>query len=398
MTLEFRQLTDQVQKMGTALAERALALQGKAEQARARLRQAAAHIEELRDKIERLHAAGIEWRGAAPTDEPPDRPHPLPEAPARATLMAADGSQIFPDPHAIALYYLINVGSIIYEHGSGQAPDCYSLPVLHYREQDLYPDDGDLIRAGRIENYRDLAEIERLALLTEGRGDVLTVTLTDGPLLLYSRVGTNVERDVFEQNLLLYLGHLTSLQQHGVIAAGYVDRPRSPWVVSLLDLDAHDLSEPLPPRLERRDFKGLDDEALFQGLLKPGERSALFAVESAVNRRYEEHGHRIYFFYLNVSTSAQPKIARVEVPEWVVKRPGALDNLHALLCHQCRIMDGYPYVLARAHELAVVTPEDKRQLEDMVIGALLHCGLSPEMSNKARTKQLTRSGARRHQR
>lgn len=398
MTLEFKELTKKVEEMGATLAARDQALREKAGLARVRLRQAASQVDDLRAKLDAIRAAGVEWRGAAPSDEPPDAVHPLPPAPTQATLIAADGSQIFPDPHGLALYYLINVGSIVYRHGSGQAPDCYTMPTLYYRDEELFSEDGQLIRPRRIESYRDLAEIERLALLTENTHNTPTITLTDGPLLLYGHVGP-ADRDTFEEDLARYLAQLTALQRNGVIAAGYVDRPRSPWVVSLLDLAGWDLPQPLPQRLGWREFQGLDDEALFKGLLQPGERSALFVAESAVNQRYAQSGHGIYFFYLNVSAiSIQPKIARVEVPEWVVRQPGAIDCLHALLYYQCRIIDGYPYVLARAHELAVVTPEDKRQLEAMLRGVLLRYRLPADPSNKARTKELVRFSGRRHRR
>jgi hypothetical protein len=395
VTLEFKELTQQVQAMGAAMAARAQALRDKNELAQTRLHEAAAHVEDIRDKITLIRAAGVEWRGAVPTDEPMDATYPLPAAPTQATLIAADGSQIFPDPHSFALYYLINVGSIVYKHGSRQAPDCYVVPELHYRDEDLFSEGGFLIRPRRIESYRDLAEIERLALLTERINGVPTLTLTDGPLLLYGHVGP-AERATFEKDLARYLEQLTQVQRNGALAAGYVDRPRSPWVINTLDLAGRDLPEPPAARLERHDFEGLDDEALFETVVPPSHRSALFAVESAVNQRYEEYGHRVYFFYLNVSANAHPKLARVEMPEWVVARPGAVDCLHALLVHQCGIMDGYPYVLTRAHELAVVTPEDRRQLESMVQWSLLNCGQTAAMSNKARTKELTRSGPRRH--
>lgn len=395
MTLEFKELTRKVEEMGATLAARAQALRSKAEEARARLHQAASQTDDLRIKLDAIRAAGVEWRGAAPSHEPLDAVYPLPPVPTRATLIAADGSQIFPDPHGFALYYLINVGSIVYRHGSGQAPDCYTMPTLYYSDEDLFSEDGQLIRPRRIESYRDLAEIERLALLTQNTHTDPTITLTDGPLLLYGYAGP-AERETFEKDLARYLAQLTALQHNGVIAAGYVDRPRSSWVVGLLDLAGSDLPQPLPQRLGWREFQGLDDEALFKGLLKPGERSALFIAESAVNQRYAQAGHRIYFFYLNVSASAQPKIARVEVPEWVVRQPGAIDCLHALLYHQCRVIDGYPYVLARAHELAVVTPEDKRQLEAMLMSVLLSHRLPAEVSNKARTKELVRFSGRRH--
>jgi len=45
-----------------------------------------------------------------------------------------------------------------------------------------------------------------------------------------------------------------------------------------------------------------------------------------------------------------------------------LDNLHAVLVHQCRMMGSrpYPYLLHRAHEAAVVSLQEKEQVTQMI--------------------------------
>ena len=62
------------------------------------------------------------WRGALPIGEPLDSAIDPPALPAKYSIVAGDGSQIYPDSHGIALYYLINIGTIVFRHGSGQAP------------------------------------------------------------------------------------------------------------------------------------------------------------------------------------------------------------------------------------------------------------------------------------
>lgn len=52
----------------------------------------------------------------------------------------------------------------------------------------------------------------------------------------------------------------------------------------------------------------------------------------------------------------------------------------------------YPYVLARAHELAVVGQAEKGDLEQMLFQTLLRNGLMPEVSFKAANKLLTGGG------
>jgi hypothetical protein len=54
--------------------------------------------------------ADASWRGAEPLGERLDERHTPGVPPEPAILIAADGSQIYPDRHGIALYYLLNVG------------------------------------------------------------------------------------------------------------------------------------------------------------------------------------------------------------------------------------------------------------------------------------------------
>ncbi len=56
---------------------------------------------------------------------------------------------------------------------------------------------------------------------------------------------------------------------------------------------------------------------------------------------------------------------------------------------QSKVTDGFPYVLMRAHELAVVTMAERREFGQMVVGGLLRRGLSPSVSQKAQGKAWT---------
>ena len=85
------------------------------------------------------------------------------------------------------------------------------------------------------------------------------------------------------------------------------------------------------------------------------------------------------------------ELARVEVPEWVVGQPEALNLVHAAVFEQCRFNNGYPYVLTRADEQAVIAEEEREVLEAMIIRAMARHGLPlPELSRKAQQKQVAR--------
>ena len=133
-------------------------------------------------------------------------------------------------------------------------------------------------------------------------------------------------------------------------------------------------------------FRGLTDRALF-GYLEPGERSALFVRGTASNREFQARGHAVFFFYLNTGTD----LARVEVPEWVARQPAKLDLVHAAVYNQCIFNNGYPYVLTRADELAVILGDEREALENLIVQAMIRHGLPwPELSRKAQQKQVAR--------
>ena len=142
MALELNKLTGQVDAMGRALASRRDELAEKTLQARATL---AAHPEvsdELQRKI-KVARETDEWRrGALPLGTRLDERHRPDLRPATYTLIAADGSQIYPDRHSFASYYLLNTGAIVLRAGTGGAPTVSSVPEIFFQEADLYDEDG----------------------------------------------------------------------------------------------------------------------------------------------------------------------------------------------------------------------------------------------------------------
>jgi hypothetical protein len=118
-------------------------------------------------------------------------------------------------------------------------------------------------------------------------------------------------------------------------------------------------------------FRGVTDRWLYgekgNPLLGPGERSAVCAIQTHSEKDYRGV-LSLHFFYLNVGTQGHPWPVRVEIPRWVADDPEKLNLLHAALVEQCRIMGSrpYPYLLHRAHEVAVVKQEEKYQVEQML--------------------------------
>jgi hypothetical protein len=118
--------------------------------------------------------------------------------------------------------------------------------------------------------------------------------------------------------------------------------------------------------------------------LGESERSALFAatLHEKLERYYD--GHRIHFFYLNVGS----ELARVEVPEWVAEDPAALGLVQAVVYDQCRRGQGYPVVLTRAHEQAVVRSADRAMVRLLLANLFAARGLRARFSEKEAAKRL----------
>jgi hypothetical protein len=386
VTLELSELTGQVQAMGEALAARRRQHADWVALARRWMAQYA-------DQGERLRHPARAVGAAIPTDEPFDASIPLPASPERFTVIAADGSQIQPDRHGAALYHLINVGSLVYRHGSGQAPEPRSEPTLGYTEDELY-EDGMLVDGNLLDVRRDLAEITRLADLctVEPPGD--TVALVDGTLLLW--VLEERSQEWQRTKVMAYVDQLHRIRETGAAVAAFTSRPRRTEVTRLLHLGSVEGDQNRATR-EPNPLERLPDSAVF-GTLPPGARSALFVSPSPINHNYyQPAGHAVYFFYLNPAEEGrEPVIARVELPAWVAETPDLLALVHAGIVAQARITGDYPYALARADELAFVSGREREAFEEMVTTSLLRAGVVPALSPKAYYKTLTRQGRRKH--
>ena len=396
MTLNLTALTSDVEAMSETLVQTDQTRRSLLQRAQERLGTHADALDELAAKVKLTRDRNLHWRGAYSASEPLNARLPRPELPPQVSIIANDGSQVPIDRHATALYYAINIGCIVYPYGTDQAPQTLTEPSLHYRDDELLDKNGRLISNAVVNARRTVRELQSLANLATAYAQFKApiVLLTDGPLLWVQPGDTPQER---RNNLAPYLENLDRLQDIGVTLGGYVDRPRSSGVISLLYLASLALDEIDKDSLAQNDLVGLTDAQLFARLLRPGERSALFIRQSPTNAFYASKGHEICHFYLNVSNDlARPLIARLEMPTWVGQDSARRDLLHATIWQQCQIVSGYPYVLARAHELALVSTDERRDLEEMVSAALRRRGLDPRPSEKAWQKQLTGGAKRRH--
>ncbi len=403
MALEFHKLTDQVDRMGQDLANQQEEIDSKIEVALQILNAHAdpAYLQYILDRVQDAVAKDAGYRGARPLDEPLGNTYPPDSLPESATIIATDGSQIAPNTHGAALYYLLNIGTIIVHHGSGDAPHILSQPYLFYEPEYMLTQDRGLITGAMVSARRTVSEMAALAEQAWlNRGDERPLlTLFDGSLLFLG-IGSDVpDRD---QLYGIYFAAMTRLLDVQAQLAGYVDRPRSSFVAGLLHL--LDTPEDMVTRAvlaSNGRIEGLQDIQYFRSLLGPGERTALFVQMSPQNKDFRRSGgdtHEIAFFYINVASAHEaPHLARVEVPMWVVADRTVLSRIQALIYHQCQqLTSRYPYVLTRADELAVVKGEETRQLNMLIQVSLTRHGIEATESEKQSTKNSARAHKTRH--
>ena len=393
MSLDFQQVRSQVQELGKNAPAREQALQALRLKARQHLQDYSTSHADLRDKVElvtRQHDPNL--RCALPADattsrlEALDGSFALPELPQMATILAADGSQITPDRHAEILYGVINVGAIQMRLGSPEPPQTFVESRLLY-DDTLHTPSGGALSEAALALQRDLRERRMLVELAR-QAQPPVITFTDGPMELWGAKDAD-DAVEFQKSLAEYLKVLEELHNLQVITAGYVDKPSASLVVRLLEVAVTPQNE-LPRIKDKHPLLGVTDLDLYYGLLAPGERSAVFAIQSKSAENYQGP-LALHFFYLNVGRLGASQLARVELPGWVAADLAKLDSLHAALVSQCRLMGSrpYPYLLHRAHETAVVTQDDKAQVTQMIVLELRSRGIDVSgISNKQSAKNL----------
>lgn len=401
MTLEFERLTPELTRMAEATAERLGQREAARDVSQALLDRYATNWTAVRQALAEANEKADPkfYRSARPLNEtePLNAAISAPAPPTRATIIAADGSQIRPDRHAAYLYYLINIGGVVYHHGSGQAPDQFSIPTLHYPQVDSKEDKFD-DTGGTVSIERDLAEIDMLAQKAEEyRTAVSPILAILDQRLLYWPIGP---AGVAENAAVTEWGaSMSKIHRAGALLAGYIDRPATGYVTTLLrSLQALDEPDFDWKSLGQREASwGLTDVHLFSQLLGPGQRSKVFVTVSDPNHKFaaQDQANEVCFFYLNPGAHGR-QVARVDIPMWVAQEEGMVTAVHALVYDQCQILGDYPYVLARADETAVVTYRDQEQLNFMIDVIMERYGISHTITAKQASKNIARGGKTRH--
>lgn len=395
--LDLMKLARQMPEIGQHLNAEAIAIQSRLERAERLLQSARTQQTELLN-LQSLWGDRLGFSAATP-QEPLDTRIPITLAPNQHTVLATDGSQIAPSHHEIAYCYLINIGRIVLHYGQNRHPLLDSLPEVFYRTEDLHRPRQWGIRTEEWMSYcRTASEATALTELAESlfteppqektshppttnhqspttNSHPPTLALVDGSLTHWFL--EPLPSEARDRILNPILAAWDTLRQRRIPLVGYISAARSGEALNFLRLHTCPKEQPdcqthCPGKTDNAPcqvFAPLRDTALWNILLEPGQRSAIWRSSARVLEWYDHH--RTYFCYVNVGA----EIARVEFPAWVAEDAVLLDTALSLTLAQVQKGFGYPVALAEAHNQAVVRGGDRARFFALLEQQMIRAGL-----------------------
>jgi hypothetical protein len=316
-------------------------------------------------------------------------------------VISTDGSHIGIDRDLPAKCFLINIGIADFLYGNEANAELMNIPQLYAKEEDLiirekggngfHPIEDSLLNAKRsVEEILALASV-----LDKTDFKVPTLGLIDGPIAVYGLPGVSnkqyvidyLVRDGFE-SALASIKSKTHNNLLGII--GFTSLPGNRDVSKILSSKICD--EGVGNSGFYCHYRGSDltslcsnciggvlDREIFDGILKKGERSPIFA-----GKNNDNGVNNIAFFYLNVGS----EIARIEIPVWNINGTESIDLIQSVLIEQAERGHGYPVVLMEAHEQAVINSADRRAFADTIVEYLSQGDSRSYESAKALSKKI----------
>lgn len=402
MSLNLHEVAGQLHDFSERLTEEGRTQRERIALARQTLENVSTHPDAL---LARLDSARTSWLLARPMDEAMNARSPEPPRSGDYVVLATDGSQIDVDRHIPVRCYLLNLGWSRIGYGSyTHLTALESRPSFHFKDEDLYLKDEkdssleERIGGAMLSSMRSVAEIGLLADLVEALPvDIPTLALLDGTLVLWGlslgSVSSRVQHRLLDDGVLKALARLRELaRRRPLTVASYISYPGGSDLTGTLRLAACPTGrEPCPehglihqavdcqhcPGNGHRPCDEVNaggDRYLFQEMLAPGERSALFlrhlAGRDKLYARYDADGHGLAFFYLRMPNGVPDEIARVELPSWIAEDEEKVRLAHALILDQCRRGLGYPVAIMEAHEQAVISGADRGVFRQMLEGEM----------------------------
>ncbi|HEY3341608.1 MAG TPA: DNA double-strand break repair nuclease NurA, partial [Anaerolineae bacterium] len=188
---------------------------------------------------------------------------------------------------------------------------------------------------------------------------------------------------------------LDRMRRSGAIIAGYIDRPNSNALArscALTEAPAASIHDETQLRKyiksAEKNMLGIVDRTLLESLLPGTHRTALFEPTWLINgtNYLGKFGHTMRCCYVNIAKEgARPQLARMEMPIWCADEQ-SVAIATAVMGRHARMGGGYPLCLKAAHEEAVLSYQDEREIDQILEGSLIERGILATPSAKQEAK------------
>jgi hypothetical protein len=292
------------------------------------------------------------------------------------TVVASDGSQVYPDRHAGTNCYLINTGISILRYNAKSSASFSSEPYFFTDISQAVGGVTDFVDSRRheLEIADGLIAIQNEMQI---QADKL-VYLADGSLIAWHLTGKG---DALQNEFLPnYLQQLNNFYQKKVPFVGYISLPNSKELINLLRAKLCNFE---PIGLKKDFLDTVVDADLMSVVLEPGQCTSWFKSNVSATKFYPEP-LKPYFAYINTGT----EIARLEIPAWILADIENQNLCLQIVVDQVEKGRGYPVALAEAHQQAVIKSEDRRYFYDVIKQMGSERGMQITLSRKARQKQV----------
>jgi hypothetical protein len=274
------------------------------------------------------------------------------------TVVACDGSQVYPDRHMGNNYYLINTGACVlsynYQNQAGSTAWFESRP---YFFTDLNQINFNI--ANYIDSTRHELEINDgylICLKRQQSKDQNLLYLADGSLIAWHLAGAG---DLLQKHFLpKYLVQLQNFYEQQIPFVAYISLPNSVDLVNLLRAKITNFES---DQINQDCFLDLTDSDFLAQILQPYQFTIWFKSQVSAVYGYPDH-LRPYFAYFNTGY----EIARIELPSWIVQNKTILNFCMQAICEQVYKGYGYPVVLAEAHQQAVIKSDDRVYFYELI--------------------------------
>jgi len=382
--LDISRLRDQFPDFSSYQMHEQALLAGKLKRALDAITDCAGDWKELRDQVEAVRpkwlVAGLRSSPAGVATCGP-RPTPI-------SVVATDGSQIYPDRHVEPTCYLLNVSRIAFHYGTVEQPLMESVPFFRYRRPEVEETEDPLLGGATpevVSALRDEAELKALLAVAMAvrKSERPLVALADGTLIRWM-IRLMQNPDLEARLITSYTNTLSRFREKKIPLCAYISMPGNMEVVNLLRVYLGETDDDESD--SETSLAGLTDRLIFERVLSPGERSATFETASHIQREYGVD--RICYFYVHIpSQSGGAEIGRVEIPHWIADDNRLVDLIHAVVLSECEKGDGYPMILSEAHEKVVIRAQEKEHFYELIAREMAILGVLFSASRKQVSKR-----------